>query len=80
LLELERFAVALIEFPLFDSIDELLDLVRISGRDVIVVVHRRQPRRSYAWQNRTPRLGRKYFLFHDDSLQEHNVTDRPGEG
>src|SRR5262245_59396274 len=43
--------------------DELLDLGRISGGDVIVVVHRRRSRRSYARQRRTPRLGLKYFLF-----------------
>jgi hypothetical protein len=52
-----------IEFPLFDVIDELLDLGRISGGDVIVVFHRRRSRRSYARQKRTPRLGLKYFLF-----------------
>src|SRR5262245_29774250 len=44
-------------------IDELLDLGRISGGDVIVVFHRRRSRRSYARQRRTPRLGLKYFLF-----------------
>jgi hypothetical protein len=55
--------VALIEFALFDAIDELLDLVHISGGDVIVVVHRRRSRRSYARQKRTPRPERKYFLF-----------------
>jgi hypothetical protein len=55
--------VALIEFALFDAIDELLDLGRISGEDVIVVFHRRRSRRSYAKQRRTPRLELKYFLF-----------------
>src|SRR5215510_3116542 len=60
---LDQLRVALIEFPLFDAIEELLDLVRISGGDVIVVFHRRRSRRSYARQKRTPRPERKYFLF-----------------
>src|SRR6266508_6275186 len=41
----------------------MLDLVRISGVDVIVVFHRRRSRRSYARQKRTPRPEHKYFLF-----------------
>jgi hypothetical protein len=60
---LDQLRIALIEFPLFDAIDELLDLVRISGGDVIVVFLRRQSRRSYARQKRTPRPECKYFLF-----------------
>jgi hypothetical protein len=55
--------VALIEFALFDAIYEMLDLVRISGGNVIVVFHRRRSRRSYARQKRTPRPEHKYFLF-----------------
>src|SRR5262249_22055734 len=54
---------ALIEFALIDAIDELLDLIGISGGDVIVVFHRRRSRRSYARQKRTPRPEHKYFLF-----------------
>jgi hypothetical protein len=60
---LDQLRVALIEFPLFDAIDELLDLGRISGGDVIVVVHRHRSRRSYDKQKRTPRPERKYLLF-----------------
>jgi hypothetical protein len=60
---LDQWRVALIEFSLFDAIDELLDLGRISGGDVIVVFHRRRSRRSYARQKRTPMPERKYFLF-----------------
>src|SRR6266508_6557837 len=60
---LDQLRVALIEFALFDAIDELLDLGRISGGDVIVVFHRRRSRRSYARQKRTPRPEHKYFLF-----------------
>src|SRR6266498_2883019 len=60
---LDQLRVALIEFALFDAIDELLDLGRISGGDVIVVFHRRRSRRSYAKQKRTPRRERKYFSF-----------------
>ena len=60
---LDQLRVALIEFAPFDAIDELLDLGRISGGDVIVVFHRRRSRRSYAKQKRTPRPERKYFLF-----------------
>src|SRR5262249_21714011 len=60
---LDQLRVALIEFALFDAIDELLDLVRIGGGDVIVVFHRRRSRRSYAKQKRTPRPEHKYFLF-----------------
>jgi hypothetical protein len=60
---LGELRVALIEFALCDAIDELLDLGRISGEDVIVVFHRRRSRRSYAKQRRTPRLELKYFLF-----------------
>src|SRR5262245_8504809 len=41
----------------------MIDFVRISGRDVIVVFHRRRSRRSYARQKRTPRPEHKYFLF-----------------
>jgi len=52
-----------IEVAQFDAIDELLDLVRISGGDAIVVFHRRRSRRSYAREKRTPRPERKYFLF-----------------
>jgi hypothetical protein len=52
-----------IEFALFDAIDEPLDFGRISGGDVIVVFHRRRSRRSYVWQKRTPKPERKYFLF-----------------
>src|SRR5262249_31121564 len=59
---LDQWRVALIEFSLFDAIDELLDLGRISGGDVIVVFHRRRSRRSYTRQKRTPRPERKYFL------------------
>jgi hypothetical protein len=54
---------ALIEFALFDAIDEPIDVGRVSGGDVIVVFHRWQSRRSYARQKRTPRTERKYFLF-----------------
>src|SRR5215475_3092526 len=60
---LDQLRVALIEFPLFDTIDELLDLGRISGGDVIVVFHRRQSRRSSARQKRTPRLERIFSFF-----------------
>ena len=60
---LDQLRIALIEFVLFDAIDELLDLGGISGGDVIVVFHRRRSRRSYARQKRTPRPERKYFLF-----------------
>src|SRR5262249_28890401 len=70
---LDQLRVALIEFPLFDAIDELLDLVRISGGNVIVVFHRRRSRRSYAKRKRTPRPELKYFLFHDRLLQGHSV-------
>ena len=55
--------IALIVLALFDAIDEMLDLVSISGVEVIVVFHRRRSRRSYARQKRTPRPERKYFLF-----------------
>jgi len=48
--------------PLFDAIDELLDLGRISGEDIIVVFHRMRSRRSYAKQKRTPRREHKYFF------------------
>src|SRR5262245_39060134 len=41
----------------------MIDLVRISGGDVIVIFHRRRSRRSYARQKRTPRPEHKYFLF-----------------
>jgi PadR family transcriptional regulator, regulatory protein PadR len=65
----------LIEFASFDAIDELLDLGRISGGDVIVVFHRRRSRRSYARQKRTPRPKREYLLFfHKGSLQGHDVA------
>jgi transcriptional regulator len=60
---LDQLRVALIEFALFDAIDKMLDLGRISGGDVIVVFHRWRSRRSYARQKRTPRPERKYFLF-----------------
>src|SRR5262245_57976298 len=60
---LDQLLIALIEFALFDAIDELLDLVRISGGDVIVVFHRRRSRRSYARQKRTPRPGAQIFSF-----------------
>ena len=60
---LDQLSVALIEFALFDAIDEPLDLGRISGGGVIVVFHRRRSRRSYAKRKRTPRPERKYFLF-----------------
>jgi hypothetical protein len=43
---LDQLRAALIEFALFDAIDELLDLGRISGGDVIVVFNRRRSRRS----------------------------------
>ena len=59
---LDQLRVALIEFALFDAIDELLNLGRISGEDIIVVFHRIRSRRSYAEQKRTPRPERKYFL------------------
>src|SRR5262245_26449323 len=60
---LDQLRVALIEFPPFDAIDELLDLGRISGGDVMVVFHRRRSRRSYAEQKQTPRPEHNYFLF-----------------
>ena len=59
----DQLRVALIEFALFDAIDEMLDLVRISCGNVIVVFHRRRSRRSYARQKLTPRPKRKCFLF-----------------
>src|SRR5262245_52171208 len=71
-----------IEFALFDAIDKLLDLGRISGGDVIVVFHRRRSRRSYARQKRTPRPERKYFLFSrvltagTRSIALHQLADR----
>src|SRR6266498_261657 len=71
---LDQLRVALIEFTPFDAIDELLDLGRISGGNVIVVFHRRRSRRSYAKQKRTPRPELKYFLFHDCLLQGHKRT------
>jgi len=49
-------------FALYNAIEELLDLGRISGGDVIVVFHRRRSRRSYARRKRTPRPERKHFL------------------
>jgi hypothetical protein len=61
--KLDQDDAQLIEFTLFDATDELLDLGRISGGDVIVVFGRRRSRRSYARQKRTPRPERKYFLF-----------------
>src|SRR5262245_62104622 len=64
-------SVALIKFAPFDAIDELIDLGRISGGNVIVIFHRRRSRRSYARQKRTPRPELKYFLFHDCMLQGH---------
>jgi len=36
---LDQRRVALIEFALLDAINELLDLGRISGGDVIVIFH-----------------------------------------
>ena len=69
---LDQLRVALIEFALFDAIDELLNLGRISVEDIIAVFHRIRSRRSYAKQKRTPRPERKYFLFHDCLLQVHN--------
>src|SRR5262245_66537842 len=68
---LDQLLVALIEFAPFDAIDELLDLVRISGGNVIVVFHRRRSRRSYARRKRTPRPELKYFLFRDCLLHGH---------
>src|SRR6266508_7059110 len=72
---LDQLRVALIEFAPFDAIDELLDLVRISGGNVIVVFHRHRSRRSYARQKRTPRPERKYF-FHEGSLLGHKRSPR----
>jgi len=46
-----QLRVALIELALFDAIDELLDLGRICGGDIIVVFHGRRSRRSYAREN-----------------------------
>ena len=66
------FVLTRIEFAPFDAIDELLDLGRISGGNVIVVFHRRRSRRSYAKRKRTPRPELKYFLFHDCLLQGHD--------
>jgi 4-alpha-glucanotransferase len=60
---LDQLRVALIEFALFDAIDEPLDLGRISGGDVIGVFHIWRSPRSYARQKRSPRPWRKYFLF-----------------
>jgi hypothetical protein len=44
--KLDQDDAQLIEFTLFDATDELLDLGRISGGDVIVVFRRRRSRRS----------------------------------
>src|SRR5215471_2067562 len=74
---LDQLRVALIEFPLFDTIDEFLDLGRISGGDVIVDFHRRRSRRSYARQKRTPRRKHEYFLYHEGSLQGHETRRHP---
>jgi hypothetical protein len=70
---LDQLRVALIEFALFEAIDELVDLGRISGGDVVIVFHRRRSRRAYARQKRTPRPERKYFLFHEGSLHRHGI-------
>jgi len=64
---LDQLRVALIEFALFDAIDESLDLGRINGGDVIVVFHRRRSRRSYARQNERQGRSANIFFFHDGS-------------
>jgi hypothetical protein len=72
----------LIKVAPFDAIDELIDLGRISGGNVIVVFHRRRSRRSYARQKRTPRPEHKYFLFSrgltaGTPRAEHQVISEP---
>jgi hypothetical protein len=71
---LDQLHCALIEFALFDAIDELLGLGRISGEDVIVIFHRRRSRRSYAKQERTPRRSINIFFVYEGSLQTRDVN------
>jgi hypothetical protein len=75
---LDQSRIALIEFSLFDAIDESPDLGCISGGDVIVVVHRRRSRRSYARQKQRQGRSVNIFFFCEGALQGHNVPDHPG--
>src|SRR5262245_6013742 len=57
--------------------NELLDLGRVSGGNVIVVFHRRRSRRSYARQKRTPGTGAQIFSFFTrGSLQGRGHSER----
>ena len=50
-----------------------IDLLRISGGDVIVVFHRRRSRRSYASKNERQGRSTNIFFFHEGSLQGHRL-------